>query len=114
MPAATRRSTRRSRWNASSSSTSRSMGGRRKGIRKTRRTSRGGHGARGAQRLADRARVPLPRRGLGAELLTPRAAQLVVLGPAVVLRVAPLTGEPAFLLEAVQGGVQRPFLDEQI
>src|SRR5207247_7456787 len=47
-------------------------------------------------------------------LLAARAAQLVVLRLAIVVGVAPFGSEPALSLETMQGGVERPFLDQQI
>jgi len=51
----------------------------------------------------------VPGRGLGAELRATLGRQLVELGFAVVLAAAPLALDPAALLEAVQGGVERAF-----
>src|ERR1043166_1905436 len=69
---------------------------------------------RGAEHLADGAHVPLPERELGAELGPPLRGQPVVLRPAVVLREAPLGGEPAAALQPVEGGVERAFFDQEL
>ena len=64
--------------------------------------------------LADGAGVPLPQSDFGLELGAPGAAQLIVLRPAIVLGIAPLGGEESVFLEAVEGGVEGPFFDEEV
>src|SRR5262249_32817593 len=102
-PAATRRSIRVSRWNDSSSSTSRDVLLFPKGTLKTRRMVLCRFGCGGRECLAQGARVPLPEAYLGAQLRASRATQLIELCPAIVVGVSPLRREPAVLLQAVQG-----------
>src|SRR3954471_4365963 len=86
---------------------------RRPPMRKTRFTSGGGWRC-GSERLGDGADISIPARHLRAQLLPAAATELVILRLAILLRVSPLGGQPPFALEAMERGVQRPFLDEQL
>src|SRR5690242_4473858 len=55
----------------------------------------------------------LPRRRARLQMCSAGAAQTVELGAPIVLREPPLRLHPSLALEAVQGGVERPFLDEE-
>src|SRR5205814_414739 len=59
----------------------------------------------------DGGRQELPVRRLGFELLPARTGERVELRPPVVLRLLPLRGDPAFLLELVERGVEGAFAD---
>src|SRR5258708_15387249 len=57
----------------------------------------------------------LPTCGLCEQLLAPGARERVILRLAVVFRGAPFCGDPAALLEAQQGGIERTLVQlEQI
>src|SRR6185295_19774393 len=64
-----------------------------------------------AQRLDRCARKPLPILLFDDELFPTRARQLVELRALVVFRNVPLRLDPPALLESVQSGIQRSFLD---
>src|SRR5687767_10777777 len=78
----------------------------------SRRSGRYGVGRR--QRLADSTNVALPGADFGAQLGATGARELVILCAPVVVGVSPVAGEPPVLLEAVERGVERPLLHEQV
>src|SRR5579864_5530705 len=63
------------------------------------------------ERASNRHGDASPTHGLAFELAAPGLGQPVVLGAAIVLRLAPFRAEPAFLLHAVQSGEERTGLD---
>src|SRR5688572_2430603 len=54
-----------------------------------------------------------PQPGARFQFASPFARELVVLGAPILLAHPPLRIDPRLLLESVEGGIQRPFLDAQ-
>src|SRR5438045_521947 len=80
---------------------------------RSRASSRYAESRRGFQRTVDRERDAPPALGLDPELAAALLCQTVVLGFPIVLRHAPLGGEPAFLLQAMQRRKERSRFDEK-
>src|SRR5919205_36702 len=115
-PAATLASTSSSRYASSSSARSRSTRSRSSRLRR-RLSSRGTSGIvnnlSGLEGARDGHRNPPPVLGLGVELAPPGLGEPVVLGAAVVLRLAPGRLQPARLLHPVQGREEGAGLDDE-
>src|SRR5215217_4691516 len=116
MPRRTFSAVSRSRWYWNSSSSSRSTRRWRKsersrsGMRRIQRSSVMSHLLEPDDRRDGRGEtVPVVRFEL--ELLSPGARERVELGAAVVFAWPPFGGDPPFLLELVQGGVERAVAD---
>src|SRR5262245_42300296 len=113
IPAAAKARARSSRWNASSSSTSR-------------RTSRGHRRGSGFESLTLSTRSPclkdsryrsrkaVPALRLSAQLLPTGLRELVGLHPAVRIGQPPLRSHEATCLETMERGIERSFFDEQV
>ena len=65
------------------------------------------------ENLGDGGGELVPAFGLGFELLSAAASELVVFGAAVVVGGAPFGLDPATALEAVKGGIERTLLDAE-
>src|SRR6266850_6423209 len=104
-----------SRWNCSSSSSSRSAWPRRrrdfsrKGSVNHQCSSRMPLGLGELDDVGDGGRQQLPARRLGLELPPAQAGERIELRTPVVLRLLPLGLDPAFLLQLVECGVEGAF-----
>jgi len=67
-----------------------------------------------AQDVADEASHAVPLVAFGAELFSTSGGELVELGFAIVVGLAPLAGDPALVFEAVEGGVEGALLDFEL
>jgi len=63
---------------------------------------------------ADDAGHAVPLVGFGGEASAALSGEGVVPGAAVVLALAPLTAEVAFVFEPVEGGIERALLDDEL
>src|SRR5690242_6549151 len=61
----------------------------------------------------DRFRMTMPERRVRAEARAPRAGESVELRAPIVLRHTPFAADPAAALQAVERGIERPFLEQQ-
>jgi hypothetical protein len=71
------------------------------------------HRLRQLHDAANRGGHALPRARLGGQLPAPGSGELVILRPPAKLGHRPLGGDPALMLEAMEGGVERPLVDLQ-
>src|SRR5689334_9357889 len=70
--------------------------------------------SRGFDDQRDGCRQSIPFRGLGLQGFSSGRGELVVLGASSLLAHAPLGGDPALLLELMEGGIQRALADVQL